>query len=268
VSRLQSFDRFTGLAWLGTLLFLLPLVGCGGGHGGTPDDRVIEFGAPASTGPQGLGQARAYVVLRDRTPVSLGVELNEAALTDLVTPTLPQLAAEVSIPAPVGLTSTPFTSVSLFVALPHPPAGNQDVPHIHPTWYVISPPERGQIPPVPEAGSDFVEPDELPPNNSVFPGGYIPSVGHLVIDPTLQGYGERPLETAEYEYRYYSGKMTLIALGVANSFLASRQSLSNSLPVPKKYRKPGYYPTRYHVAYDPARRVWDMAMDDLVLRTP
>jgi hypothetical protein len=60
--------------------------------------------------------------------------------------------------------------------------------------------------------------------------------------------------------------MTLIALGFANDFLASRQSVSDVIPIPAKYAKPGYYPTRYHVSFDSTRQVWDMALDGFVLR--
>jgi hypothetical protein len=212
-----------------------------------------------------VGQARAYITLKGNVPESVGVEMNEAALTDLQLPVPPNLAAEIQLPIPAGLSATPFASVSIFLAQPHPPPGNQDVPHVHPNWYIFTPTERLAIPPTPAPGSDFIPPDELAPDNVVFPPGYIPTIGHLVINPNIQGYAERPFTTTEYEYRYYFGRMTLIALGIADSFLASKQSKTDVIPVPQKYRKPGYYPTRYHVEFDTVRHVWNMAMDGFVL---
>jgi hypothetical protein len=252
------------LIWMSAAALGGALAGCGSDSGNSV---VTTFGASAPTGPKLQGQVRAYMTRRGNVPESLGVEMNEVALGDFTLPVPPNLAAEISMPAPVGMASlTPFQSVSIFLAQPHPPAGNQDVPHVHPNWYIFTPTERLAIPPTPEPGSDAIPPDEVAPGDVVFPPGYIPTIGHLVINPNIQGYAERPFTTTEYEYRYYFGRMTLIALGIADSFLASKQAKSDIIPTPAKYRKPGYYPTRYHVEFDSARRVWNMAMDGFVLR--
>jgi len=252
----------TGLAALTGILG----VGCGGSSNSSSLTRQVTTYGPAVT--VGNGTGRAYITLQGNVPISTGVELTEAGTTNFAPPAPGQAAFEYSFPPPPQLAATtPFLNVGIFASPGHPPANQQDVPHIHPTWFIITPEERAQIVSDSPLNSVPVAPEEIPANHMVFATqGYFPSIGELSLDPILPGYRETPMVTTAYEYRFFNGHMTLVALDFANSFFPSKQEVVSPLEIPQKYPKPGYYPTTYHLHWDKNHKVFQMSVENFVLR--
>ncbi len=245
------------------------LAGCGSSDNNSP---VTTYGA---TSPLGNGTARAYLTTRNGVPISAGVEITAAALQNLPTPPQGQLATEIALQSPSGLSTTPFQQVTLFYSPGHPPPNQQEVPHMHPTWFLITPAQRQTL--LPPGAGVAVAAANLPANTTTGvqaispPSSFIPTVGDLYIDPTEPGYTQTPFTTIEDEYRFYNGQMVAVALGVANAFFTTltqpgQAAGTANLPLPQQYPVHGYFPTHYTVSYNASRGVYDMAIDTFVLR--
>ncbi len=252
------------------------IAGCGGGGGG--GNNVNSFLNNANTNgevttygptvPMGNGTGRAYMTVRGNVPISAGVELSAQAMTNLPLPPPGQLATEFIFPAPPEVAATtPYQQVSLFYSPGHPPPDQQDVPHIHPTWWNIAPADRAQIQPNTPGATASIAPNEIPANHITLAAfAFIPTVGQLWIDPVIPGYKETPMVTTAYEYRFFNHHMVLISLDAANTFMNNKLDYIAAVEVPQTYPKPGYYPTEYHIRWDSTRNVWDMSIDNFVLR--
>ena len=229
-----------------------------------------SFGAPTTFGK---GTARAYIVSKANVPQELGIEISKDALSDIAAlpqPPAGQVAVELRLTPPAALLSTtPFVNVSLYYTPGHPPAGQQDVPHFHPTWWLVSDAVRNQILPGAPGNSTPIDPSEIPagffsPPDPNF--AFIPLLGTIYFDPTEPGYTEAPFKTALSEYRYFNGHATGIALGTPLSFLLRNGDITLPLGVPAKYPKPGYYPTNYRIVADRASQSYKLVIGNFVQR--
>lgn len=235
--------------------------------GNTVPGGTTTYGTPV---PFGNGTLTSYVTLQNGAPTRLGVELTPDGLTNLPKPPPGMVAVEVIIPSPPELAQAPpFKSCALYYSPGHPPAGNQDVPHIHPSWYLISDAERDQIPAPSEGYPTTINTDPtIIPANHINGGilAFFARIGALYIDPVTPGYRQTPLSTTEYEYRFYNNKMTLIGLGIANSFPPSKQQSVETLQQPQRYTDNGFFPTYYRVRWNPDREVYDFSIEGFVPR--
>ncbi len=247
------------------------LVGCNGGNSGGAFGTTTVFG-PNST--FGSGTLRSYLVSKNNFPQELGIEISAAAIANRATlPPAPagQAASETPAQLPAeALAQTPFLSAAMFYASAgHPPAGQQDLPHLHPAWFTIDDATRFQILPG-EPRVDVVPPaNEVPvgyikPPDPVF--AFIPTLGNIFFNPAEAGYNETPFTTALSEYRYFNGHISLIALGAPNTFIEGKGSLKRPMGVPAKYPRPGNYPTTYSIRFDASRNVHIFALGDFVAR--
>jgi hypothetical protein len=222
----------------------------------------------------GAGSVRSYLTSSGGQPVEMGMEISEAALANpavLPGPPPGQVAAEIQAPPPQdAFTQTPFLSAALFFTQGHPPVGQQDVPHLHPAWFVIPDSTRFQILPGDPRINVPPPADEIPvgyitPPDPVF--AFIPTLGNIYFNPNEAGYNETPFKTSLSEYRHFNGHMTLIALGAPNSFMLSKASLTRPMTPPAKYPKPGNYPTNYSIRFDADRKVHIFAIGGFVARS-
>ncbi len=247
---------------IAALVALVTASGCGGGGGGGGGSVATGTNFGASV-PVGNGTGRAYITVQNGVPISAGVELTAAAIQNLPQPPPGLLATEFIFPMPTGMNTTPFQQVSMFYSPGHPPAHQQDVPHLHPTWWTVSPAFRTQIQETtPPQYTIPIPPQYLPANHITLSAfQFIQNVGCLYIDPSVPGYREIPMVTTAYEYRFYNAQMTCIALDCATSYLPTHPDLFAKLEQPPQYQTHGYYPTAYHIRYDPARNVYDLSID-------
>ncbi|HEV2129713.1 MAG TPA: hypothetical protein VGR27_01335 [Longimicrobiaceae bacterium] len=93
----------------------------------------------------------------------------------------------------------------------------------------------------------------------------VPRLGAYWIDPTTPAYSSPHFSDALL-YGFYDGEMVALEPKLSRRLLESRHSLTRGLKLPRSYARPGYYPTRYHVGYDPTTREYTVALEGLVLR--
>lgn len=53
---------------------------------------------------------------------------------------------------------------------------------------------------------------------------------------------------------------------VTKAFLETKPDITDSVKLPQAYARHGYYPTRYSIKYDAARREYVTALEDLISR--
>jgi hypothetical protein len=53
---------------------------------------------------------------------------------------------------------------------------------------------------------------------------------------------------------------------ITRAFLETKVNVSEYIKLPAKYAKPGYYPTRYSIKYDPVKKEYVVALEGMVLR--
>ena len=277
----------TKKSWITTTLGIcalgacaLVLNGCNGdNNNGSPNPSPTVTPVPTAEttyGPAatfGAGTARAYVTTRESVPQEVGIEISKAVLANPASLPLPpagQVATEVILTPPAALqATTPFVGVSLIYSPGHPPAGQQDVPHFHPTFFLISDAERQALVPNAPGANTPIDAAELPTGFIELPDpnfAYIPSIGTLYFDPTEAGYHEAPFQTALSEFRYFDGHLTALALGTPNRALLQVRDITLPLGVPAKYPKSGYYPTKYHIRADRVSQSYKLSLDDFVQR--
>ncbi len=251
-------------------LLAVALVGCGGGSNVITPAAITTYGADSTFGK---GFMRSYVTTLNGVPQEVGVEITKAALAspaDLPAPPTGQAAVEVPMAQPPTESSvTPFLSTTMFYSPGHPPEA-QEVPHMHPTWFIVNNQTRFQI--LPNNPASFLPPatGELPTGFVTPPdvnAAFIPTIGDIYFDPTEAGYTENPFKTALSEYRYFNTHIAAIALGTPNSYLISQQSLTRPIGIPSKYPVSGYFPTTYTIRYNSTRQTYVMALGNFVYRS-
>ena len=135
----------------------------------------------------------------------------------------------------------------------HEPAGVYTLPHFDFHFYMTSTEERMAIPPYNVDSSGFLAlpaPGYLPatlPNMYVpIPGG-VPQMGKHWIDvstPELNG----ALFTQTFIYGTYGGKVTFYEPMITKAFIDENASFVRDIPVPTKFAKTGYYPTKMRIS--------------------
>jgi hypothetical protein len=249
----RTFLWTTGAAGAGWLL------GCGSSDEIPPGGDYF-FGSEAV----GNGVAQPFVTLDDSArPAALGVRLTEAALQNL-----PANPAEYVLQLPPQAAGTGFTHLSLdWNPAGHPPPGIYDKAHFDVHFYLITETDRDAITGV---GSD-IDRAKTPPAPDAIPTDYVPTPdvvprqGVHWIDPTGPEYNGQPF-TVTYIYGFYAGSMVFGEPMVTRDFLLTRPNFSAPVKQPRVYPKPGFYPTRYGVRYNPLEKEYRITLEGLTQR--
>lgn len=228
-------------------------------------DRTTHLGPAVRVGE---GTARAFVrVDAAGAPTAVGVLLTEAALRGL--PAEPPPGAEaweyiLRLPREAG--GTGYDHVTLdWNPRGHPPPGVYDVPHFDVHFYLIPEAERARVT---ATGQDLERarkqpaPDLMPAGYVLPPGTEVPRMGAHAINPAADEFHGRGFRRT-FIYGFYDGRLVFIEPMVSKAFLEERPDLTEPVPVPARYASPGYYPTHYSVRYDPARRIYLIALEGL-----
>jgi hypothetical protein len=206
-----------------------------------------------------VGNGTAHLVVRTNAanqPVSLSLVLDDAALRGLPPNEKKDgMEWEYLVPMPPG----PKTAFNHVVADWNPhghiPPGIYTFPHFDFHFYVID--RKHQIAVAfPKQEKD---PAARVTNTAIVPKGYqvVPEtvsdrMGVHAINPASpEFHGKR--FTATFIYGYYKNRLIFIEPMITRKFLLSRTNATYSIPTPKAYSFPGYYPTSYSVRYDAAR---------------
>lgn len=200
----------------------------------------------------GAGSIRSWVALAPSgAPTALGVTLTEAALADL------PADAQLTLALPPR---TPFDRVGIqWAPGRHGREDHFDPGHFHLRFWLAARAAR--------------EPDRAAaiPTLEFIPASYVPAPGLVSrsgmhwMDPTAPEFNSASLTTS-FLYGFQEGQMAFLEPVVARAFLDSGRSSRKELKRPRRYPRPGYYPTRYRVRYHAIAREYSVALEGLVRR--
>jgi hypothetical protein len=212
----------------------------------------------------GNGQAWTYVqVDGQNNPISLGIQFDENALTNLPTGSIH--GDEFLMQLPTEISVAPFNHVTLdWNEHGHEPMEIYDLPHFDIHFYFLSEAQRDQIGPM-----DTIEfqkpiaPEFLPLNYLETPDG-VPRMGTHMIDlesPEIAGTG---VFTHTFIYGKYDAKINFLEPMVTTSFLESKENLEKEIRHPEQWQQEGYYPNKYTITYDASTRIHSILLENLV----
>jgi hypothetical protein len=212
----------------------------------------------------GNGQAWTYVqVDGQNNPISLGIQFDENALTNLPTGSIH--GDEFLMQLPTEISVAPFNHVTLdWNEHGHEPMEIYDLPHFDIHFYFLSEAQRDQIGPM-----DTIEfqkpiaPEFLPLNYLETPDG-VPRMGTHMIDlesPEIAGTG---IFTHTFIYGKYDAKINFLEPMVTTSFLESKENLEKEIRHPEQWQQEGYYPNKYTITYDASTRIHSILLENLV----
>jgi hypothetical protein len=212
----------------------------------------------------GNGQAWTYIqVDGQNNPISLGVQFDESALTNL--PAGSMFPDEFFMKLPTEVSVAPFNHVTLdWNEHGHEPMEIYDLPHFDIHFYFLSEAQRDQIGPM-----DTIEfqkpiaPEFLPLNYLETPDG-VPRMGTHMIDlesPEIAGTG---VFTHTFIYGKYDAKINFLEPMVTTSFLESKENLEKEIRHPEQWQQEGYYPNKYTITYDASTKIHSILLENLV----
>ncbi|MGH9832704.1 MAG: DUF5602 domain-containing protein [Blastocatellia bacterium] len=221
--------------------------------------------------PVGNGTARSWVATdKDGKPTAIGVTFTEAALSGLPQSLTPGLIwTEFLLPLPPEASATGFDHIGFnWNPKGHDPEGVYKVPHFDFHFYLISPTDRERIT---TRGEDLERvrkplPAEFVPEGYVLaPASEEPGMGLHWVEPNSHEFHGKAF-THTFIYGSYDGRMIFAEPMISKAFLETKPNITVPVKLPAKYQKPGYYPTRYSVRYDPESREYTVAIEGLTLR--
>jgi hypothetical protein len=235
----------------------LGAAGCGGGGG---DNAQTFYGASQQVGG---GTARAYLVTKNAVPQALGVQFNEAALTNWIPVGPPTYGYEYRLALPQNISQTPFTAISFYTTLGHPPEEVFEEPHIHPVFFLTPGGENDQITMDSPLADTPVAASEIPTDH-VTTHFTLADIGVIYGDPTDPHATEVPFHSYDMDFGFFNGHMNTENMTLAASWLQQKRSFVWNIKGPAKYPKAGYYPTVYTVWYDSSAKLYNAEFRDFV----
>jgi hypothetical protein len=219
----------------------------------------------------GNGIAYSWVTLDAKgKPSSIGVTLTETAMEGLPEKGpngLPFHGFNLSLPKEADKTAFDHIGVD-WNPKGHDPSKVYDIPHFDIHFYTIPVEARMKIT---AQGADIAKTAKTVPA-AFAPQGYIyakgtevPMMGGHWVDPKAPELnGERFTKT--FLYGSYNGDMIFYEPMLTREWLQTKPTLNEDIKVAASYKKSGYYPTRYTVRYDEARKEYTVALEGLVWR--
>jgi hypothetical protein len=147
----------------------------------------------------------------------------------------------------------------------HMPDGLYDKPHFDFHFYMISEANRLQIPPFEVDSSKF----KIYPAQGLIPQQYIPIPGGVpqmgvhwadVTSPELNG---QPF-TQTFLYGSYDGQVAFYEPMITLDFIKANPSYQRNIPVPARFAKTGYYPTKIRI--QKVNGITNIILEDFVYR--
>ena len=219
----------------------------------------------------GAGQVRSWVRLDSSgNPTAIGVTFSEEALSTL--PKVPppgQEGTELSINLPEQASATPFKHVGFdWNPMGHPPANIYDVPHFDFHFYTITEKERDRITVKGDDVARSLKPlsaEFIPEGYIYVPDGAVPRMGNHMVNPLSKDLHNQAF-TSTFLYGSYDGRLIFAEPMITKAFLEARINITEAIKQPAKYQQPGYYPTKYSVRYDAAKKEYTVALEGMTLR--
>jgi len=236
------------------------------------EKKLLPTGAALFTGaaqPVGQGAVRPWVKLDENgNPTAIGVTFDEGALEGL-----PADAPAGKLGSEYVFALPPEAGVFDHVLLNWNPHGHQpskvyDVGHFDFHFYTISRQAREQI----TATGDDLARTQRRPSAEFVPEGYIyapnseePQMGAHWVDPASHEFHGHDF-TRSFLYGSYDGRLIFFEPMITKAYLLTKPDVTEPLKLPARYDKSGYYPTRYSVKYDAAKKEYTVALEGMTLR--
>jgi hypothetical protein len=148
----------------------------------------------------------------------------------------------------------------------HEPEFIYGKPHFDFHFYMMGEAERLAIPPYDVDSSKFLlapAPAYLPATY-INPGGGVPQMGVHWIDVTSPELNGAPF-TQTFIYGSYNNKVTFYEPMITEEFIKANTSFERSIPMPIKFQKTGYYPTKMKITK--TGTVTNVSLEGFVLRS-
>lgn len=251
----------------------------------SPNSPVMHYGAGQALGN---GTARTYVAVDSKgKPVSIGVALSDAALTNLPnTPNAPSPSAVMlTLAMPTSVTNTGYNHVMLdWNPQGHEPDQVYTHPHFDFHFYQITPAERDAIMPNDPAWATKLG---TLPAAQYRPAGYkaghelanipaeaagVPMMGMHWLDtssPELQPPPANHLFTETFIYGSYNGKFIFVEPMITKAHIESVKGtagVSRAVPAPAQVQNAAYYPSKVGIRYDAASKEYRISLDALTYK--
>ena len=218
-----------------------------------------------------VGKGSAHAFVRTDTsgkPSAIGVALTEGALEGLPLPAkggVPYVPFALPMPRDGPRTVVDHVVINWEPA-GHPPPKVYDVPHFDFHFYLVGSKDQQRVRFKSDAdsGDPSQQPaaDLLPTGYIVPPGTAVPQMGVHAINPAAPEFNGQAF-TATFIYGYHDKQLTFLEPMAALAFLKTKPTFSAPVVRPSKYPKPGGYPSRYAVNYDPKTRSYEVSLDGL-----
>lgn len=226
--------------------------------------------------PLGEGTVRTWVRLGSTgEPESLGITVSNRAVETLPdAESLPEpfhmYNLELSLPAEAAAAG--FDHVLFdWNAVGHEPHELYSKPHFDVHFYLIDSASRKAMNPsdpefeakgLKEPAADLIPVDYIsPPGNIV-----VPEMGTHWLDRHAPELNGQPFSQTML-YGFYDGKMIFIEPMLTIEYLKTNPNLVQELKQPKRFERPGYYPTRYVIRADEAEDGYVIAIEGLKRHT-
>ncbi len=265
-------------------LLLITAAACSG-EATSPNSPRMVYGAGQTLGN---GTARTYVALdASGKPVSIGVAMSDAALTNLPThvPGPGPSAAMLSLPLPTDAPATGFDHIMLdWNPAGHEPDNVYTHPHFDFHFYNITPAEVMAMMP---SDPQWAQKAGALPAAAYVPSGYVaasvlanvpaavaavPMMGLHWLDtasPELQAPPAHHPFTETFIYGSYDGKFIFIEPMITKAYIESLKGtpgMTRAVGTAALVAKAGYYPAAYSIKYDGAAKEYRIALEQLTWR--
>lgn len=206
-------------------------------------------------------------------PTSVGITMTETALEGLPDvkqmPKGPEPMMEIMLDVPKvkGLT---FDHIGFdWNPVGHPPVKIYDLPHFDVHFYTIDMKTRREMMPKTagmKRAAKAPAPRFIPAGYILPPDTIVPQMGAHWISKGAKELAGNPFSTT-FLYGTYNGATAFYEPMVTTAFMQTKPNFTENLATPTAYAKPGYYPTRYRVQYNPQRKEYTIALDGLTYRS-
>jgi hypothetical protein len=212
----------------------------------------------------GNGKAKAWIELDDLgNPTSIGVTLTEKALENLPDHDGDHLPVSYTLNLPKEKSKTTFNHIDLdWNAHGHEPENIYDKPHFDFHFYMISEQDKKAIGVNDPKSEEFPEGKYLPATYVPVPGS-VPQMGKHWVDPYSGEFQEGGTFTNTFIYGSYNKQVTFYEPMITKDFLLTKPNASFQILQPAAFQKTGYYPGKYSVVYDPAKKEYHISLVNL-----
>jgi len=261
-----SKSRYVRAAFALTATSLLVAAGPAAAVAANTANGSVYTGAPVAIGK---GTARTVVHTdADGKPLSVAVEMTGGVLQGLPTKLNKKTAEgewEFALSMPPTGPKTGYTEVVVdWNPHGHPPPHVYTVPHFDFHFYGIpaSDVEQVMFTGPGDAKAKVTDAELIPPDYQVIADTAVNKMGVHAIDTMAPEFHGTPF-TATFIYGYYAGRLIFVEPMVTQAFLQTKPAFSGTVKTPGKYSVKGYYPTKYAVRYDAARKSYVVELDGL-----